>query len=108
MAKKTFRTHKVLFEVLASTIYSPRIESVTVMFFTQIRFYRVYIDDDMYSLNRQNTFEKTNLNSLYIEFVTATVLTQRCLIKYNSISKSHYSLILKQGAVLFNTLLIVV
>lgn len=100
MAKKKNSEHKVLFEVLASTIYSPRIESVTLMFFTQIRFYRVYIDDGMYSLNRQNAFEKTNLNSLYIEFVTATVLTQRCLIKYNSISKLHYSLILKQGTVL--------
>lgn len=77
------------------------------MFFTQIRFYRVYIDDGMYSLNRQNAFEQTNLNSLYIEFFTATVLTQKCLIKYNSISKLRYSLILKQASVLFNTLLIV-
>ncbi len=69
--QKTFRTNKVLFEVLASTIYSPRIESVTVMFFTQIRFYRVYIDDGMYSLNRQNAFEQTNLNYVYTEFITA-------------------------------------
>lgn len=41
----------VLGEVYAPTTYSPRYEFVTVSLFTQIRIYRVYIDD-RYSQDR--------------------------------------------------------